>query len=87
MMVAEIRDPTRDTGIGAGDTVPETQRDKTMGTAQYLVADKVVTLVKETEILEYTEVREGEMVTTPTPPLPIKTGENSGRRSELLGRR
>ena len=47
-MVAEIGDPTGDTKTGAGDTVLETQRDSTTGTAQYLVADEVVTLVEET---------------------------------------
>ena len=67
-MVAEIRDPTGDTGTGAGDTVPETHRDITMVTAQYSVADDVVTLVEETEITVEAEVHKGEMVTTPTPP-------------------
>ena len=46
-MVAEIRDPTGGTEKGAGETVPETQRDRTTGTAQDLVEDKVVTLVEE----------------------------------------
>ena len=49
-MVAEIGDPTGDTGTGAGGTVSETQRYRTTGTARYSVADKVVTLVEETEI-------------------------------------
>ena len=47
-MVAEIGDPTGDTGTGAGVTVKETQRDSTMGTAQDSVANEVVTLVEET---------------------------------------
>ena len=46
-MVAEIRDPTGNTGKGAGETVSETWRDRTMGTAQDLVVEKVVTLVGE----------------------------------------
>ena len=82
-MVVEIGDPTRDNGTGAGETVPETWRDRTTETAQYLVADEVVTLVEEMEITA--EVRKGEMVTTPTPP--PRQAENTGRRSELSGRR
>ena len=67
-MVAEIRDPTGDTGKGAGETVPETRRERTTGTAQDLVADEVVILVgKRTEITVEAEVRKGEMITTPTP--------------------
>ena len=58
-MVAEIRDPTGDTGTGAGDTVPETQRYSTMGTAQYSVANKVVPLVEESGITVEAELREG----------------------------
>ena len=46
-MVAEIGDLTGDTGKGAGETVPETRRDRTIGTAQYSVAYEVVTLVVE----------------------------------------
>ena len=80
-MVEEIRDTTRDTGKGAGETVPETWRDRTTGTAQYLVADDVVTLVGEMEITAEAEVREGGMVTTPTPlPSPGRT-EDAGCRS------
>ena len=44
-MVADIGDPTGDNGKGAGETVPETRRDRTTGTAQDLAADEVVTLV------------------------------------------
>ena len=44
--MAEIRDPTGDTRTGAGDMVQETQRESTTGTARYLVADEVVTLVE-----------------------------------------
>ena len=47
-MVAEIGDTTGDTGAGAGDMVPETQRDSTTGTALDLVVDEVVTLMEET---------------------------------------
>ena len=68
-MVAEIGDPTEDTVKGAMGTVPETQRDRTMGTAQDLVAKEVVTLVGDrTEITVEAEVCEGRMVKTPTPP-------------------
>ena len=67
-MVAEIGDPTGDTGTGAGHTVPETQRDRTTGTAPNLVVDEVVNLVEETEIMAEEEVSEGGMVTTPTAP-------------------
>ena len=66
-MVAEIRDPTGDTGKGVGETVPETWRDRTTGMAQDLVLEKVVTLVGEMKITEEAEVREVEMVTVPTP--------------------
>ena len=67
-MVAEIGDPTEDTVKGAMGTVPETQRDRTMGTAQDLVAKEVVTLVGDrTEITVEAELHEGEMATTPTP--------------------
>ena len=52
---------------GTGGTVPETRRDRTTGTAQYLVADKLVTMVGEMEITTEAEVREGGMVKTPTP--------------------
>ena len=44
-MVEDIGDPVGDTGTEAGDTVSETQRDSTTGTARDLVADEVVTLV------------------------------------------
>ena len=86
-MVAEIGDPTGDTGKGAGKTAPETWRDRTTRKKRDLVAEKVVTLVGEMEIMAEVEVREGEMVTTPTPPPPPRRAENAGRRSELLGRR
>ena len=85
-MVADIGDPMGDTGTGAGDMVPETHRDSTKGTAQDLVANEVVTLVEETGITAEAEVREGGMVTTPTPP-PPRRAENAGQRSELSGRR
>ena len=75
-MVAEIGDPTGETGKGAGETAPETQRDRTTGTTRYLVADEVVNLVREMEITTEAEVREGEMVTTPTPL--TKTGKKFG---------
>ena len=85
-MVAEIRDPTGDTGTGAGDTVQETQRDITMGKERYLVADEVVTLVEETGTTAEAAVQEGDMVQT-LPPPPLRRAENSGRRSEVSGRR
>ena len=56
-MVAEIKDPTGDTGKEAGGKVPETRRDRTTGTARDLVADEVVTLVVEMEIMAEAEVR------------------------------
>ena len=49
-MVVEIGNPTGYTGIRAGDTVPENQRDITTGTVQDSVAYEVVTLVEETKI-------------------------------------
>ena len=49
-MVKEIRYPTGDTGKGAGETVPETWRDRTTGTARDSVAYEVVTMVREIEI-------------------------------------
>ena len=82
--MAEIWDPTGDTEKGARETVPKTQRDRTTGMAQDLVADEAVILVEDkTEITVEAEVREGGMVTTPTPP-PGRT-ENLGRQSEQLG--
>ena len=66
-MVAEIRDPKEDTGKGVWETVAETRRERTTGTERDLVADEVVTLVGEMEITAEEEVREGGMVTTPTP--------------------
>ena len=68
MTVAEIGDTTGDTGTGAGDTVKETQRDSTMRTAQYLVADEVVTLVEETGTTAEAAVHNGGMVQTHPPP-------------------
>ena len=41
MTAADIGDPTRDAGTGAGVTVKETRRDIITGTAQDLVADVV----------------------------------------------
>ena len=75
--MAEIGDPTGGTGKGAGETVPETQRDRTTGTARDLLADEVVTLVGEMKITAEAEVREGVMVSTPTPPQK-KTGRKFG---------
>ena len=48
--------------------MPETWRDTATRTAQDLVADEAVILVGDrTEITAELKVREGEMVTTPTP--------------------
>ena len=58
-MVEDIRDPTGDTRKGAGETVPETRRDRTMEMARDLVSDEVVTLVGEMEITAEAEVSEG----------------------------
>ena len=58
-MVTEIRDPTGDTGKGAGKTVPETQRDRTAGTARDSVVYEVVAMVGEIEITAEAEVRKG----------------------------
>ena len=66
-MVEDIGYPTGDTGKGAGWKVTETQRDRTTGTAQDLVADELVTLVGEMEITAEAEVHEGEMVRTSPP--------------------
>ena len=85
-MVPDIRDPTEDTGTVVGDTVQETQRDSTTGTARYLVVYEVFTLVEETIITAEAKVREGAMIQTPTFP-PPRRADNSGRRSKLLGRR
>ena len=49
-VVTDIGDPTGDTGKGAGETVPETWRDRTTGTARDSVAYEVVTMVREIEI-------------------------------------
>ena len=67
-MATEIGDPTGDTGTEAGVTVKETQRDSTTVTAQYLVADRVVTLVEEAGTMSEATVRKRAMVQTPTPP-------------------
>ena len=72
-MLAEIGDPTGDTGTGAGEMVPETWRDRTTGTARDLVVEEVVTLVGDMEITAEVEVREGEMVTKP--PTPHQEGQ------------
>ena len=71
-MVVDIRYPTGNTGKGAGETVPKTRRERTMGTLQDSVADKVFTLVGEMEIPVEVEVYKEGMVKTPTPP--TKTG-------------
>ena len=60
-MVAEIGDPTGDTGTGAVEAVPENRRDRTTGTARYLVAEILVTLVEDMEITAEAELREGGM--------------------------
>ena len=73
-MVAEIGDLIEDTGKGAGGTVPETWRNRTTGTAQDLVVEKAVTLVRyRMKISLEAKVRKGRMVTTPTTP-PHKDG-------------
>ena len=64
----EIGDPMEDTGKEAGEMLPETWRDRNMGTAQDLMADEAVILAGRTEITAEVEVREDEMVTKPTPP-------------------
>ena len=46
-MAEEIGVPTGDTGKGAGETIEETQRGRTTGTAWDLMANEVVTLVGE----------------------------------------
>ena len=67
-MVEESGDPMGDTGKGAGETVPETRRDRTTGTAQDSVAGVAVILVGDrTEITAGAYVSEGGIVTTPTP--------------------
>ena len=83
-MVAEIGDPTRVTGTGAGETIKGNQRDSTMGMAQDLVADKVVTLVEETVITAEAPVHERAMVQTPTPP--TKTGRKLGAVVRAVGK-
>ena len=85
-MVGKIEDPTRDTGTGAGDTVPETQRDRTMGTARYSVADEMVTLVEKMETTMEVDVREGGMVTTPTPHQDGQKMRGGGQNFRLGGR-
>ena len=57
--------------------VKETQRVSTTGTAQYLVADGVVTLMGETGTTVEPEVREEAVVKTPTHP-PTNIGRNFG---------
>ena len=74
-----------DTGKGAGETVPETRRDRTKGTAQDAVVDKVVTLMGEMEITAEAEVHEGDMVTTPIPP-PTKTDRKCGAAIRTVGK-
>ena len=84
-MVAEIRNPTGDTGEGGGGMFQETQRGITTVTAQDLVAYSVVTLVEETVITAEDEVPEEAIVTTPTPLPPPIRAKTSGWWSELLG--
>ena len=88
-MVADIGDPTGGTGTGAGNRVPEPQRDRTTGTARDSVTGEVVTLVGEMEITAEAEMREGRIVTKPTTPTKmggkfratvITVGEEVGRR-------
>ena len=84
-MVAEIGDPTEDTGKGAGGTVPETRRDGTTGTTQDLVAEEAVPLVVDrTEITVEAEVRGGVMVTTTTLP-PTRTDKECGAAVRTVG--
>ena len=82
--MTDIGDPTEDTGKGAGETVQETWRDRTTGTAWDLVAEKVVTLVGDMEIKAEAEERKGEMVTTPTPP--TKTSRKCGAAVRTVGK-
>ena len=56
-----------------------------MGTAQDSVVGKVFNLVGEMEITAESEVRKGEMVTTPSDP--PRRAENEGRQSEMSGRK
>ena len=69
-MGAAIKVPTEDTGKGTEVMAPgRTRRDRTTRVAQDAVAEEAVTLVGDrTGIITETEVREGVMVTTPTPP-------------------
>ena len=76
MTATDIRDPTGDTGTGAGATVKETRRNSTTGTAQDLVAD---VMEVETGTTVEAAVRGEAMVQTPTPP-PRRQPENSGGR-------
>ena len=48
-----------DPGKEAGETVPETERNRTTGTVQDLVADEVVILLEEMEITAEAELRGG----------------------------
>ena len=50
------------------------------------MADEVVTLVGEIEITVEAEVREGGMVTTPTPPPTTKTDRNCGVAARTVGK-
>ena len=69
-MVADIRDPTEDSRKGSGGAVPgRNWRDRTTGAVRYAVSEEAVTLVGDRKGLTAgEEVREGVMVTTPTPP-------------------
>ena len=73
MTVADIGDPTGDTGTGLGVTVKETWRDSIIGTAKDLVADVAEV---DTGTTAEAVVCEGAMVQTPTPH--TKTGRNFG---------
>ena len=76
LMVADIRDPTEDTGKGEGGTVlGRNLRDRTTGAVQDEVAVEAVTLVGDRMGIKLeAEVREGVMVTTQTPPTRMDRG-------------
>ena len=59
--------------------------DSTTGTAQYSVADEVVTLGEETGTMAEAAVRKGVMVQAPTPP-PTNTGRKFGAAVGTVGK-
>ena len=81
-MLAEIGDPTEDTGKGEGGTAPGINwRDRTTGAAQDAVAEEAVMLVGyRTGITAEAEVRREVMVTTPT--LPHQDGQRMWGRGQ-----